>query len=203
MVPCGIDVDVFAPDFGLDDKPEEGSILFLGRLHHQKGIFVLLDALEKVFCEYPNATLVIAGSGQDEREVRAKVRRHPYKENIRLLGHVERNRVPEVINQSSVLCMPSFGEPFGIVALEAMAAGKPIVGTDAGGLAHIIPEEGGYTVPPGESGPLADALVEVLSSAQRRQSMGKVNRRIVEERYDWNSVLDRLEHVYYNVQDGE
>jgi len=201
VIPYGVDTETFSP--GPDaDKHSEGDlrILYLGRLHRQKGIFVLLDAMEAIADEFPECTLLVAGSGEAEGEVRAQVENLPYGENIRLLGRVERERVPEVLDSCSVLCIPSLGEPFGLGALEGMAMGKPIVGTDAGGLRHIIPEEGGCKVPPGNVDALADALREVLSAPQRRREMGRLNRQVVEEKYQWEKVIDRLENVYYELE---
>ena len=200
IIPYGVDTDTFTPTQNGKEADEDLRVLYLGRLDRQKGIFILLDAMETVFRKHPNSILVVAGSGQHEEEVRTRVESHPHRENIRLLGHVERERVPDVIGRSSVLCIPSLGEPFGLGALEGMAMGKPIVGTDAGGLAHIIPDEGGYTVPPGDPQALAEALTELLSSPERRQKTGEHNRHVVEENYAWEAVLNGLEHVYYRVQ---
>jgi glycosyltransferase involved in cell wall biosynthesis len=132
--------------------------------------------------------------------VRARFENLLYSENIRLLGRVERKRVPELLSSCSALCVPSYGEPFGLSALEGMAMRRPVVGTDAGGLQHIIPEEGGYKVPPGDAEALANALRNVLSSPQRRREMGRLNRQVVEEKYQWEKVIDRLENVYYELE---
>lgn len=203
VIPYGVDTDTFAPSENGKATDEDLRVLFLGRLHRQKGIFVLLDAMEKVFDEHPTCRLIVAGSGEGEEEVHARVKAHSYGENIRLLGHVERERVPEVLGSCSVLCIPSLGEPFGLGALEGMAAGKPIVGTNAGGLAHIIPDEGGYKVPPGNHRALADVLSTLLSSPGRRREMGRFNRRVAEKKYDWEASIDRLEEVYHGIIDDD
>jgi glycosyltransferase involved in cell wall biosynthesis len=203
VIPYGVDTDTFTPSTETGEAPDENPrVLFLGRLHRQKGIFVLLDAMEQVFEEHPRCTLVVAGSGEEEEKVQARVEAHPYGDNIRLLGHVEREHVPAVLASCSVLCIPSLGEPFGLGALEGMAAGKPIVGTDAGGLAYIIPDEGGCRVPPRNDRALADALGTLLSSPQRRREMGRVNRRVAEGEYDWGEIVSRLEETYYEIIDG-
>jgi len=201
IIPYGVDTETFSPGPGADEHSQDDlRILYLGRLHRQKGTFVLLDAMEAVVDAFPECTLVVAGSGEADEEVRARVENLPCGENIRLLGRVERERVPVVLGSCSVLCIPSLGEPFGLGALEGMAMGTPIVGTDAGGLQHIIPEEGGYKVPPRDAEALANALRDVLSSPQRRREMGRLNRQVVEEKYQWEKVIDRLENVYYELE---
>ena len=76
-----------------------------------------------------------------------------------------------------VYCLPSFGEPFGMTALEAMACARPVVATDAGGLRHLVAERGGRKVPPGDADALAAALREVLADPELRRAMGEHNRR--------------------------
>jgi glycosyltransferase involved in cell wall biosynthesis len=71
-----------------------------------------------------------------------------------------------------------------------------VVVTDAGGIRYLVPEGGGYKVPPGDVGALADALTAILSSAELRAQMGHINRRTVEEQHAWERVGDRLEEVY-------
>jgi glycosyltransferase involved in cell wall biosynthesis len=95
-----------------------------------------------------------------------------------------------------VACVPSYGEPFGLAALEAMASGLPVVGTAAGGLAHVLPDDGGVKVPPGDAELLAEALAALLTDPARREAMGTANRRLVERDYAWDSVIDRLERIY-------
>jgi glycosyltransferase involved in cell wall biosynthesis len=83
-----------------------------------------------------------------------------------------------------------------MTALEAMACGKPVVATDTGGLSYLVPPDGGRKVPPGDAEALADALYEVLADAELRRAMGSRNRAVVEERYAWPRVVDRLEDAY-------
>jgi len=96
----------------------------------------------------------------------------------------------------AVYCLPSFGEPFGMSALEAMACARPVVATRAGGLQHLVDDDGGYTVPPGDAAALATALAALLADPGKRARMGQHNRRRVEEHYAWPRVTDRLEDAY-------
>lgn len=202
VLPYGVDVDAFSPSVSSTDREKNLRILYLGRLHRQKGIFVLLDAMQKVLDEHPTCSLDIAGSGPAQDDIERRISEMPHRENIRLLGQVDREDVPRLFSTCALLCLPSLGEPFGLTALEAMASGKPIVGTDAGGLAHIIPDEGGRKVPPGDPDALAEALIDLLSSPERRQTMGEANRSLAMQRYSWDSVIDRLETIYHTISDS-
>jgi glycosyltransferase involved in cell wall biosynthesis len=83
-----------------------------------------------------------------------------------------------------------------MTALEAMACARPVVATAAGGLQHMVPDDGGRKVPPGDSGALAGALREVLADPALRRSMGERNRAEVEQRFAWSRVGDRLDQIY-------
>lgn len=198
IIPYGIDVGRFTED----SKSQTGEvILFLARLHEEKGIFTLLDALPEVLRQEPSSVIHIAGSGPAEREVKKKVASMPYSDRIKLLGHIERDDVPDRIRECDIFCMPSHGEPFGLSALEAMATGKPVVATKAGGLQHLVPDEGGHQVPPRNTEALSEALLDLLGSEEKRERMGAYNRKIAEEVYDWDRVIDRVEDIYYSILD--
>ncbi|MBW4654701.1 MAG: glycosyltransferase family 4 protein [Kaiparowitsia implicata GSE-PSE-MK54-09C] len=198
----GIDVKKFAalipsepyPIYSTDNSP---SILFLGKVTDYKGIFVLLDAFERINQKIPSCQLRIAGGwGKEIEQVKDRICRMSTPSKVSLLGKVERARIPELMQSSTVFCFPSFSEPFGMVALEAMACGKPIVGSNSGGLGYLIHEKGGRKVPPGDSILLANALLEVLQSAELQQEMGCFNRTLVETTYDWDQIINRLEDIY-------
>jgi glycosyltransferase involved in cell wall biosynthesis len=194
-LPYGIDVSSFeAP--ARAGAGEDGPILFLAGLEPWKGIETLLDAFELVAGRLPDSRLAIGGEGSLAPLVRRRVAASPVGARIDVLGRVERADVPQLLARSSVYCLPSVREPFGISALEAMACGRPVVGTDAGGLGHLVDDAGGRLVPPGDAPALAAALEELLSSPARRRAMGEHNRRVVRERYTWERVVARLEDAY-------
>jgi glycosyltransferase involved in cell wall biosynthesis len=203
QVNYGIDAELFSPTPYVTPAPTEArSILFFANLMRRKGIFTLLSAFEQVARELNDVRLVIAGAGPDEAEVSQAVARHAHSNRIAMIGRVTRAQAPSLLRASTIYCLPSYGEPFGMTALEAMACGRPVVATDAGGLGALIPAEGGRKVPPGDAGALAGALVEVLASHDLQESMGRVNRSIVEHEYAWDRVIPRLESVYQGVVRG-
>ena len=192
VISGGIDDRRWAPP--ADQPPDaEQDVLFLGNLHARKGILVLVEAFAEVAKTLPKARLVVAGDGPLRVELS---RRIADLQRVELLGAVERERAVAVMQRCSVYCSPSLGEPFGMTALEAMACARPVVATNAGGLAHLVPDAGGRKVAPGDAGALAAALQEVLPDLGLRREMGAHNRRTVEERYSWRAVVDRLEDAY-------
>jgi glycosyltransferase involved in cell wall biosynthesis len=189
----GIDERAWLP---ARDRAQAQEVLFLANLEVRKGIHVALDAFFRLAPELPAARLVVGGVGPELEEVRRRVARSPAAERVELLGHVERDRVLQTMQSCDVYCLPSYGEPFGMTALEAMACAKPVVGTDAGGLRYLVPDKGGRKVPPGDAPALAEALREVVEDPALRRTMGEHNRKVVEERHAWSRVVDRLEDVY-------
>lgn len=198
VVPPGVDLDVFHPA-GPGEQPERPSVLFLGGLERRKGVDTLLDAFAAVARARPEVQLLLAGSGSLEPELRARAAREQLAERVELLGRVGREDVPALLRSSTLLAVPSLGEPFGMSALEALASGLPVVATDAGGVAELVPDDGNRKVPPGDAAALARALEELLAlGPEQRAALGARNRAVAET-YSWKAAIDRLEGIYANV----
>jgi glycosyltransferase involved in cell wall biosynthesis len=178
------------------DRDDGQDVLFLANLEVRKGIHVLLDAFAELSPELPGARLIVAGEGPEGQAVRRRLRETPGLARVELLGRVDRTRVMATMQACDVYCLPSYGEPYGMTALEAMACARPVLATAAGGLQHMVPDDGGRKVPPGDPAALADALREVLADPALRRSMGARNRAEVEQRFAWSRVGDRLEQIY-------
>jgi glycosyltransferase involved in cell wall biosynthesis len=192
-LPHGIDDQVWRPP---SEPPARQTVLFLANLEVRKGIYVLLDAFEALVARVPEARLRIAGDGPERDAVQRRIRESPGLERVELFGRVDRDRAVAIMQSCEVYCLPSFGEPFGMTALEAMACARPVVATAGGGLQHLVPDAGGRKVGPGDPVALADALAELLGDPELRLAMGSRNREIVEERFAWPRVGDRLERLY-------
>ena len=192
-LPHGIDERAWRPG---GDPGAGQDVLFLANLEVRKGIHVLLDAFATLSERLPQARLRVAGVGPETDAVARRVRETPALRAVELLGHVERDRVTATMQAADVYCLPSYGEPFGMTALEAMACARPVVATDAGGLRHLVPDDGGRKVPVGDAAALAAALAQLLADPGLRRAMGERNRQVVEQRYAWSRVVDRLERIY-------
>jgi glycosyltransferase involved in cell wall biosynthesis len=192
-LPLGVDERTWVPG---DEDGAGQDVLFLANLEVRKGIYVLLDAFARLAEELPEARLLVAGGGPESGEVRRRVGASPNLARVELLGHVERDRVKTTMQACDVYCLPSYCDPFSLAVLEAMACARPVVATNAGGPRYLVSDLGGRKVPPGDPAALATALRELLGNASLRRAMGNHNRKLVEERYAWSRVVDRLEDLY-------
>jgi glycosyltransferase involved in cell wall biosynthesis len=193
-LPNGIDVNAFAP--GPLVAGAEKTILFLASVEKKKGILTLLEAFAIVRATIPESRLIIGGSGELSAEVATRVAALPYADAIEIVGRVERTGVAELMAKCAVYCLPSFGEPYGMTVIEAMACGKPVVVTDGGGVRDLVDDAGGRRVEPGNAQQLADALIEILNAPGLQASMATFNRMIAEREYNWPHVIAKLEAVY-------
>lgn len=176
--------------------PQKRSILFLANLEYRKGIFTLLEAFGRVAQAIPDCSLEIWGEGSQVDAVEKLILQSPFRDRIFIRGLAPREKVGEIMRSHSVYCLPSYGEPFGMTLLEAMASGLPIVTTNVGGPPYLVHDSGGRIIPPRDAVRLADALIEILSSAELQESMGAYNCKRVEQEFSWSKSIDRLESVY-------
>lgn len=184
-----------------DALPSQRKILFLGNLEYRKGIFTLLDAFDAMADAVPDSTLEIWGTGAEAAAVERRIQLSAHRPRIRCHGLAARDQIAEIMRSHSIFCMPSYGEPFGMTLLEAMASGVPAVATDAGGPPHILHPEGGRIVPVRDSAGIAAALVDIFNSPDLQSTMGSRNRERVEQEFDWSKSLDKMESVYRHVLD--
>lgn len=196
MLPNGVDVDRFEPS----NRDDDGlTIVSLCGLAHRKGAYVLLEAFKQVLDAVPQASLTIGGAAAAPELDAARLRLGHAAGRVNFVGPVSRDALPGLLRGGSVFCMPSYGEPYGMAALEAMSCGLPVVATDGGGLAHLVPEQGGKKVPQGYPDALAAALITLLGDRDLRRSCGSYNRSIVLSKFAWPRVMERLEFIYAGI----
>jgi L-malate glycosyltransferase len=159
----------------------------------------LLEAFDILSRRMPLARLVIGGDGPELAAVKERIGTTRHRDRVEFLGRVNRTDVPKVLRECTVYCLPSHGEPFGMTALEAMACGKPLVVTDAGGLGYMVSDQGGVRVPLKDATALSKALEELLSDPELCRRMGEYNRAQIEKHYAWPIVAMRLEDIYQQV----
>lgn len=198
-IPNGVDVDSFARAPRLDGYPREGkTVLFLGRYDEsRKGMAVLLDALPRVVERYPDLQLLIVGRG-DEDELSSQA--GELVKHVRFLGQVDDAGKASAMRSADVYCAPNTGgESFGIVLVEAMAAGTPVVASDLDAFRRVLcGGECGRLVPVDDGGALADALIEVLGDKALRRRYAAAASAAV-HRYDWSVVANQITRVYETV----
>ena len=174
---------------------DEPRLLCVGRLIPIKGHIVLLRAFAQAKRELPGLGLDIAGRGPLEPALRALARELGVGGAVRFLGHV--TPIQSAIERSAVVVVPSMGEGFGMVALEAMERARPVVAAAIGGLGEIVRDgETGLLVQPGEAEPLAAAIVRVAGDPELGRRMGEAGRRRALSRFLQSSCTDRTELLY-------
>lgn len=175
----------------------EPTIVFLGRLVPEKGVQVLLEALVGVLKQVPDARLLIAGRGPYEEYLKGRAAELGVTEQAHFVGFVDDLGRNQLLGQARVAVFPSLYEPFGIVALEAMAARVPVVVTETGGLKDIV-EHGvdGYKVPPGRADMLAHYVTQFLRYPELATEMCQRAWRKVITIYDWQYIAAETREVY-------
>lgn len=188
IVPPGIDPDRFSPDRNPAFECEEPTVLFVGRFVAGKGLYDLLDAFTAL--DSP-ARLVLVGRGE-RHALQAELDARAIGDSVTVVGEVPHERMPEYYAGADVVCLPTRYEGFGMVNIEAMACGVPVVTTDLPGIrAYASDEVNALLVPPGDTAALATALDRVLSSPELRERLATNGRETALE-YSWERAAERL-----------
>ena len=200
IIPNGVDTRLFSPNRkGLLEAKWGISgpvILFVGRLVEDKGIKYLLRAFSKVVEEIPDAKLVIVGQGPREKELK-KLQESLGLTQVFFLGTVETKFMPNIYAGSDALVLPSIREPFGNVVIEAMAAGRPVIGSYVGGMKDtIVHGVTGYHVQPGSSQQISKYLTRLLKDESLRKRLGENARTRALKHYDQELLMQRIERMY-------
>ena len=207
MVPNGVNADVYAKAEKDDLSqfrsrfalPEEKIVLYVGRLVHEKGVHVLVNAIPKVL-EKVNAKFVIVGNGYMKEQLSSLVKNIGLAYKVLFTGFVDDETLRRLQKCADVSAVPSLFEPFGIVALEAMAAKSPVVVSDTGGLSEIVEHDvTGVKVYPNNPDSLAWGITKVLLDETYANRIRRNASKKVEEKYDWDKIAQQTKGVYGSV----
>ena len=202
IIPNGIDIQHFSPDVPPIDELCDGkqNILFVGRMEKRKGLNYLLEAYKQVKQEIPNSRLIVVGPGTRSRSKYEKQVRRSKLEDVVFIGYASYNDLPRYYKTADIYCSPATGrESFGIVLLEAMAVGKPVVASNIEGYANVVTHDvDGLLVPPKDKRLLAQALISLMSDASLRQQMG-ANGILKAKRYSWESIAQKMLSYYIRL----
>ncbi len=220
ILPCGVDTELFQPLRQIDarealgrDESHERLLLFVGRIEQIKGIDVLLDAMGRLLAKRPflrdELCLVVIGGAIDPEEdgaetekfneLRRLIRQHSIEGNVDLIGSVDQRQLAIWYDAADICVVPSLSESFGLVALESMACGTPVVATRVGGLQTVVEHgESGLLVPASDSAALADAMERLLTDHRLRMHLAHGARSRAEQ-FTWRRVADGVELLYDRV----
>jgi glycosyltransferase involved in cell wall biosynthesis len=207
MIPNGVNADVYSE---LDRKdmvqfrrkfalPGEKIVLFVGRLVYEKGVHVLVNAIPRVL-EKVNAKFVIVGNGYMKEQLSGLVKTLGIDQKVMFTGFVDDETLRRLQTCADVSVVPSLFEPFGIVALEAMAAKSPVVVSDTGGLGEIVDHDvDGVKVYANNPDSLAWGITKVLADEKHAEHIGSNAFEKIQEKYNWNRIAQQTENMYKSV----
>lgn len=206
-MPNGVDATLFAPgtdEAGVragEDIPANAVVAAfvatLDRAHHFKRLDVALEAIARL--DHDRVHLLVAGGGELLDDFRAQAARLGVAERVHFLGAVPHSRLPAVLRAADLLLLTTEPpESFGIVLIEAMAAGLPTVATEYPGVRAVVDEgETGLLVPPGDSAAVAEAVRRLVEAGPSgRAAMGAAGRERAERLWSWPRLLDRMDAAY-------
>ena len=178
-------------------------ILFVGGMdaaHYFKGVPVLLKALLLAKRDGLKAQAVFVGDGELKEQFRLQASGFRLQDHVRFVGHVSDEELPYYYNLADVLVLPSInqGEAFGMVLLEAMASGIPVIGSNLPGV-RTVARDGGLTVEPNNTIDLSEAIMGFFYNQADRAAWRQKARRVAEEKYAWPGIVERLEEIYESL----
>ncbi len=173
----------------------------VGRVHPGKGHNVLLESMAELLINGVNTKLMVVGDGEELEELKRITHRYGIEKEVVFTGYVA--DVRPYISAMDILAVPSLKESLPLTALEAMAMGKPVIGSNAGDLPALLDNgKCGYLVPIGNSSALADSVLKMSASAKIRKRMGYTARRKIEENYSIESMVASLQKLIRETADA-
>lgn len=204
----GVDRHKFAFDWSDEERanwrrklaaPDEKIVMFIGRFVREKGIHVLLNAASSILAREPKTKFVIVGGGQ-RTQLEKFVRWAGLQDKVLFTGFMADRSLHQLYRCADVAVFPSLYEPFGIVALEGMAAGVPVVASDAGGLKEVVLHDvTGTAHYAGDAASLAWAVLKVFGNPSRTEELREAASERLESDFDWDVIADKTLLVYERV----
>jgi glycogen(starch) synthase len=197
LVPNGIEVATWAPPSPLPDDERRPIVFTWGRVQYEKGFQVLARAMDLLRTRLPGASCVIAGRGSYLPELQSQIDIEGATDLVTLAGYMPEPELREAIHRATCVVIPSLYEPFGIVALESLAAGAALIVARTGGLAEVIEGTGaGLLFEPGNAAELADRIEQVFTDPDLARSMRQRAASLLGERYSWDAIAAATVDVY-------
>jgi glycosyltransferase involved in cell wall biosynthesis len=194
ILPNPVDTELFVPK---SDMEESNLIVWIGRFVPEKGVHVLINAAKKVVNQRNDVKFLLVGDGPLKQKMIFLVKTLKLEKYVAFRGSVPHEEVPKFLQKSTLVVIPSLREGMPFILLEAMACGKPVVGSNIPGIKDVITHlKNGLSVPPGDSEALANAIMFLLENEDIRKNLGRNARQLMVEKYNWDKYLKKIQYIY-------
>ncbi|RXI99447.1 DUF1957 domain-containing protein [Anaerobacillus alkaliphilus] len=201
VIPNGVDIEMVKSSksdwkqcFGTE---EDIYIFSIGRMVKEKGFQTIIDAAPLIIENYPNIKFIIAGKGPLLQDYRRQIVEKGLEKNVYFIGFIDDQLRNEMFHGCDICLFPSYYEPFGIVALEGMIAGKPTIVSETGGLSEIVThEETGLTIYPNNIESLTAQVIRCIEEQELSKKISINGKRLAETNYSWDSISKTTMKVY-------
>jgi glycosyltransferase involved in cell wall biosynthesis len=175
-------------------------ILGVGNLREYKGFNVFIDAIAQLRKSYPDICGVIVGGGQDESILKNQIQQLGLDGVVELVGAKPAKEVMEYMAACKIFCLPSWSEGFGIVYLEAMAHGKPVIAVNGQGITNVILDNNaGILVPPKDPAAVVNAISKLIDDREFAEDMGRRSAKLIQDKFSWQSCASQFIQLYSTV----
>ena len=206
IIPHGVNIYKFNPNKkSLDLRKylhlENEIFLFsLQRLHPRKGVEYLIKAMSEIVKKCSNVKLIIGGTGPEVNKLKLLINELKLQSKIELIGFIKDSEMCNYYASCDIFVFHSLYEAFGIVLVEAMASGVPVISTQVGAIPEVVRDKKtGILVPPCDPSALASAIMELIENENLRKRMGFEGRKIIEKEYNWENIVEKYENIYYDL----
>jgi glycosyltransferase involved in cell wall biosynthesis len=208
VIPNGVSINEFEEKFDALEfrknyaKEEEKIVLYVGRHVYEKGIQLLIEAVPDIINTHGNVKFIIAGKGAMTEELKEKVKFLGIEDKVLFTGYLDDKSKNKLYKVADASVFPSLYEPFGIVALEAMGAGCPVIVSDVGGLNEIVEHKiNGMKTIAGSKDSIKDNVLELLSNEVLRKSIKEKAYETVVQKYTWDNIALSTIELYERVRE--
>lgn len=196
IIPNGVDIHQFFPK-----ESRENTILYVGSLIKRKGVMYLIEAFSMLADKYPEYSLTIVGSGEEFENLQQITRDKGLLSRVIFTGAISPNEVKDRMQQAKVFVLPSLEEGLGVVLLEALACGTPVVASSVGGIKDIVSPGVGLLVSPASPEELMSGMDWLLKNRSNWEIMSKNARRKAIQEYDWTNIARQFVIIYQKLID--
>ena len=205
IIENGVNIENYQAEYSEDFRKkyaslQESLVFYVGRIVREKGIQILIKAIPQILTKNPDVKFVIAGKGPHLSNLKSQAKFLGIDNRIYFTGYIsdeERNKLYQV---ADLAVFPSLYEPFGIVALEAMATETPVIASNVGGLAEFIKHgKNGYKISPGDPDSLVKSITYLLDNKKEARQMAQKGYKMVKNKYNWDKIAAKTFSLYKKV----